>query len=110
LTLGVYPEETINLTFQTKNPGARFCLRSVLMDFNYAENYSGPQVDAYQIALLDCMQGDQTLFWRQDAVELCWSFIEPLLEESEESADRSETLKIYEAGSWGPFEAAEWRR
>ena len=48
LTLGVYPEETINLTFQTKNPGARFCLRSVLMDFNYAENYSGPQVDAYQ--------------------------------------------------------------
>ncbi len=109
MTLGVYPDETINLTFQTKNPGALFCLRSVRMDFNYADNYSGPELDAYEIALLDCMQGDQTLFWRQDAVELCWAFIDPILEECEDCDDRREQLKFYEAGSWGPHEALEWR-
>ncbi len=109
MTLGVYPEETINLTFQTKNPGALFCLRSVRMDFNYADNYTGPAVDAYQIALLDCMQGDQTLFWRQDAVELCWDFIDPILEKCEDCADRRERLEIYEAGSRGPHEAPAWR-
>lgn len=110
MTLGVYPEETINLTFQTKNPGALFCLRSVRMEFNYADNYTGPEMDAYEIALLDCMQGDQTLFWRQDAVELCWAFIDPILEECEDCEDRREQLRFYEAGSWGPREALKWRR
>jgi glucose-6-phosphate 1-dehydrogenase len=64
LTLGIQPEEKINLTFETKNPGAKVCLRSVTMDFNYQENYEGPVLDAYEKALIDCMQGDQMLFWR----------------------------------------------
>jgi len=110
LTLKVFPEETINLTFQTKNPGARFWLRGVTMNFNYTDNYSGPAVDAYQKALLDCMLGDQTLFWRQDAVELCWAFIDSLMEECEECEDRFQRLHFYEAGSWGPEIALEWRR
>lgn len=109
LTLGVYPEETISLTFQTKNPGARFSLRSVLMDFNYTDNYSGPTVDAYEKALLDCIQGDQTLFWRQDAVELCWAFIDPLLQECEERDEKGRRLDFYRAGSWGPEAALSWR-
>ena len=35
LVLGIYPEEKISMTFQTKKPGARVCLRSVTMDFSY---------------------------------------------------------------------------
>jgi glucose-6-phosphate 1-dehydrogenase len=35
LILGIYPEEKITLTFQTKTPGARVCLRSVTMTFHY---------------------------------------------------------------------------
>ena len=38
LTLQIHPEEKINLTFETKNPGAKVCLRSVTMDFNYHRN------------------------------------------------------------------------
>ncbi|MEJ2715588.1 MAG: glucose-6-phosphate dehydrogenase [Deltaproteobacteria bacterium] len=102
LTLGIYPEERIHLTFQTKNPGAQVCLRSVRMDFDYQENYSGPSLDAYEKVLIECMQGDQTLFWRQDAVELCWCFLDPILEDCETCADRGRRLRRYEAGSWGP--------
>lgn len=106
LTLGIQPEEKINLTFQTKNPGAKVCLRSVTMDFNYLQNYQGPILDAYEKALIDCIQGDQTLFWRQDGVELCWAFLDPILNQCESCDDRSERLLKYEAGTWGP-EAAK---
>jgi glucose-6-phosphate 1-dehydrogenase len=102
LILGIYPEEKISLTFQTKNPGAKVCLRSVTMDFQYNQNHSGPVLDAYEKVLLDCMLGDHMLFWRQDGVELCWSFLTPILTECETCIDREEMLFTYESGSRGP--------
>jgi len=102
LILGIYPDEKISLTFQTKNPGVRMCLRSVTMDFNYHQGYTGQVMDAYEKVILDCMLGDQMLFWRQDGVELCWSFLTPILEECETCSGRVEALQPYPAGSWGP--------
>jgi len=106
LILGIYPEEKIALTFQTKNPGARVWLRSVTMDFSYNQGYTGPVLDAYEKVLLDCMLGDQMLFWRQDGVELCWSFLTPVLWGCETCTNRAEMLLPYDAGTWGP-EAAQ---
>lgn len=102
LTLGIYPDEKITLTFQTKNPGAQVCLRSVTMDFSYHQNYTGPILDAYEKVLIDCMLGDQMLFWRQDSIEHCWSFLTPILKECETCDNQSEMLQFYESGSWGP--------
>jgi glucose-6-phosphate 1-dehydrogenase len=110
LILGIQPNERITLTFQTKNPGARFCLRSVTMDFNYYQNYSGPILEAYEKVLLDVIQGDHLLFWRQDAVELCWSFLSPILEQFENYPERAEKLHLYESGTWGPGAAQVWMR
>jgi glucose-6-phosphate 1-dehydrogenase len=106
LTLGIYPEERISLTFQTKTPGPRTCLRNVTMDFFYHQKDAGPVLDAYEKVLLDCMLGDQMLFWRQDAVEQCWSFLTPILTECEACGDRKQMLHAYPAGSHGP--AASW--
>jgi glucose-6-phosphate 1-dehydrogenase len=106
LTLGIHPEEKISLTFQTKNPGAVVCLRSVDMEFNYHQGYSGPKLKAYEKVLMDCMTGDQTLFWRQDGVELCWGFLTPILNECETCGDRARRLGFYEAGS-DPLENEE---
>jgi glucose-6-phosphate 1-dehydrogenase len=102
LTLGIYPDETVNLTFQINSPGSKICLRSVAMDFNYNEVYSLSNLDAYERLLLDCIQGDQMLFWRQDAVELCWSFLEPVLYHCESCLDMDKRLLTYDAGTWGP--------
>lgn len=107
LTLGIYPEEKIALTFQTKNPGAKVCLRSVTMDFHYHQNYKGPVLDAYEKVLLDCMLGDHMLFWRKDGVELCWAFLTPILYECETCGGRAEMLLPYESGTWGP--KAAWQ-
>ena len=107
LTLGVQPDEKITCTFQTKNPGATFCLRSVTMDFDYHQNYQGPRLDAYEKSLLDCIQGDHMLFWRQDGVELSWSFLTPILDECESCPERAERLRFYRSGSWGPLSAQD---
>jgi glucose-6-phosphate 1-dehydrogenase len=102
LVLGIFPDEKIVLTFQTKTPGARVQLRSVTMDFNYYQDQAGPFLDAYEKVLQDCMMGDQMLFWRQDGVEACWSFLTPILEGCEICRDRTEMLHTYAAGTWGP--------
>ncbi|MBI4763785.1 MAG: glucose-6-phosphate dehydrogenase, partial [Deltaproteobacteria bacterium] len=102
LTLGIYPEEKIALTFQTKKPGARMTLRSSTMDFSYYQNYEGPFLDAYEKVLLDCMLGDQLLFWRQDGIEACWAFLTPILWSCETCNNRAEMLRPYASGSWGP--------
>ncbi|MFP3929220.1 MAG: glucose-6-phosphate dehydrogenase, partial [Desulfobacteraceae bacterium] len=56
----------------------------------------------YQKVLLDCMLGDQMLFWRQDGVELCWGFLTPILEQCETCGSGPGLLRFYESGSWGP--------
>ena len=102
LTLGIYPAEEISLTFQTKTPGPRVCLRNVTMNFFYHQEETGLKLEAYEKVLLDCMLGDHMLFWRQDAVEQCWSFLTPILAECETCGDRAQTLQTYPAGSRGP--------
>jgi glucose-6-phosphate 1-dehydrogenase len=110
LVLGVYPEERITLTFQTKYPGARNCLRPVTLDFSYDQNYSGPSLEAYEKVLLDCIQGDQMLFWSNDGLRLSWSFLTPILQECETCGDRGARLHPYDSGSWGPEAAQKWMK
>ena len=105
LILSIYPEEGISLTFQTKNPGARVCLRPMTMDFRYD---MGSVLDAYEKVLLDCMQGDHLLFWRQDSIEQTWRILMPVLNECEHCLGREQKLHLYPAGSWGPEPARPW--
>ena len=110
LVLGIFPQEKISLTFQTKVPGSRSCLRSVTMDFKYDQNFSGPTLGAYEKVLVDCIQGDHLLFWRQDGVELTWSYLTPILSACETCIGRDKQLHPYESGSWGPDAARKWMR
>lgn len=107
LVLGVYPQEAVTLSFQTKNPGARVCLRSANLFFDYNQGYQGPPLEAYEKALLDCIAGDQMLFWRQDAVELCWAYLDELIHSCETCQSRAQRLHLYPAGSWGPPQALQ---
>ena len=99
LTMGIYPDERISLMFQTKHPGPRVVLRPVTMDFRYSQSQENTLMEAYEKLLLDCMLGDQMLFLRQDSVELCWSFLTPILNACETCSDRSQNLLFYESGT-----------
>lgn len=108
LILSIYPHESVELTFQTKAPGSRACLRPVTMHVDYAQDHAGHIRDGYEKILLDCMLGDQTLFWRQDAVELCWGFLTPILEECD-CPERKKQIYLYPAGTNGPQESESLR-
>ncbi|MDH3347641.1 MAG: glucose-6-phosphate dehydrogenase [Desulfobulbaceae bacterium] len=102
LIIETYPQESIKLSFQTKNPGHNLCLRSMYMDFVYQEHYHNISSNAYARVLLDCIGGDHTLFWRQDGIELSWSFLTPILQQCENRQKIMPPLQFYPAGSLGP--------
>ena len=80
LVLRIQPDEGICLRFGAKVPGEAFRLRSVAMDFSYAETFPGPAADGYERLLHDAMVGDATLFIRTDEVEQAWRIVDPFLE------------------------------
>jgi glucose-6-phosphate 1-dehydrogenase len=100
LVLGIYPDEVVRLSIQTKGPGSQLCLQEQFMEFAYGVQETLLRVDDYAKVLLDCINGDQTLFWRQDAVELCWGFLTPILENCDCLGKLP--LYLYPSGSAGP--------
>ena len=99
LILGIAPEESIRLTFQTKSPGTALCLKSVTMDFHYQNLFPQTSADGYTKVLLECIQGDHLLFWRQDSVIKSWSYLSPILQCWQDCTNREDTLVFYPAGS-----------
>jgi glucose-6-phosphate 1-dehydrogenase len=106
LIFSIFPEEEIRLSFQAKVPGPKICLRTTDLGFKYYEDFSGPVLEPYEKVLLDCMQGEQMFFWREEGVELAWEFLEPILDACEHCSDRAHRLRSYAAGSWGPAEVS----
>ena len=103
LAIHIQPDEGISLRFSAKLPGPTMQIRPVLMDFRYGESFGASPPTAYETLLLDCMLGDATLFNREDAVELSWQLMDPILKRWKE--DGAKGLAFYEAGTWGPAEA-----
>jgi glucose-6-phosphate 1-dehydrogenase len=102
LTLRIQPDEGIALGFGAKVPGPEFRVRSVAMDFSYAEAFPGGTADAYERLLLDAMSGDATLFIRSDEVDQAWEIVAPI---QGAFLEDEPPLAHYRAGGWGPIEA-----
>lgn len=79
LVLKIQPNEGIELSFQAKRPGSKACMSTLTMNFNYNDVFKTEAPEAYQRLLLDCMTGDQTLFTRQDEVQVTWKCLDALL-------------------------------
>lgn len=103
LTLRIQPNEGISLSFEAKHPGPKFCMATLNLAFNYKDAFQEEPLGAYQRLLLDCMLGDQTLFVRQDMVDLSWNFVTKILDHWKKLPPPG--FPNYEAGSWGPRES-----
>jgi glucose-6-phosphate 1-dehydrogenase len=115
LILRIQPDEGISLEFGAKVPGEKFHVRSVAMDFSYAEAFAGAEAaDGYERLIHDAMVGDATLFIRSDEVQQAWRIVDPYLQAWSEPGG---AMHFYPAGSWGPHMAEllversgdEWR-
>ena len=103
LTVRLQPEEGISLSFSGKIPGPDVELGSVEMDFCYSDTFGGRHPEAYETLLLDCLQGDATLFASSDWIEKSWELLMPVIEAW--GATSASRVPTYPAGSWGPPQA-----
>jgi glucose-6-phosphate 1-dehydrogenase len=90
------PEVVIAVGARVKQPGEAAIPTE--RELSFLHHPGGDEMDAYERLLGDAMEGDATLFARQDAVETAWSIVEPILENVTPVSD-------YEPGTWGPREA-----
>jgi len=98
LTLSIQPDETITFAFLAKVPGPEIAVKPVHMGFSYEDSFMVQPAEAYERLLHDAMDGDPTLFARDDSVLRAWRIVQPVL-------DAMPSICTYPAGSWGPPEA-----
>ncbi len=108
LIIRIQPNEGILLRFSMKKPGTGFKVKTVDMNFTYNQLSNVPIADAYARLLEDCIQGEQTLFTRSDAVESSWRFFDPVLKYWNECENAP--LYGYPIGTWGPLESEAMMR
>lgn len=100
LRLFIQPNEGIHLSFEAKVPGAGMRAEPVNMVFEYGRHYGqGTLPDAYERLLLDAIQGDASLFARDDEIELAWQLADPVA--------TPRTLEAYLPFSEGPRAAQD---
>ena len=106
LVLRVQPDEGINLTFGAKRPGPSNEILPVVMEFCYEDAFGASPPEAYERLLLDSLQGDQTLFTRDDEVLEQWRYVSDILDAWKGNPVKK--LPKYKVGTWGPNEAKDF--
>ncbi len=106
LVLRLQPDEGINLSFGAKKPGPSNMISPVVMEFCYKEAFGATPPEAYERLLLDCIQGDQTLFTRDDEVLEQWRYVSGIIDAWEENPKMK--LPQYPSGTWGPDAAQDF--
>ncbi|GDY29741.1 glucose-6-phosphate dehydrogenase [Gandjariella thermophila] len=96
LRFRVRPETEIGLSLAGKRPGVGWTPQ--LEDLAFAEQ-PGADERPYDRLIGAAVDGDQSLFAREDTVEDAWRVIEPILGDVV-------PLQRYQRGTWGPDEAA----
>ena len=90
------PDVAIGLGASAKRPGDGMLGQPI--ELSIARHATSDEMDAYERLLGDAMEGDATLFAREDAVEAAWAIVDPLL--------RCDMAPLpYAPASWGPAEA-----
>ena len=90
------PDVTIALGARVKRPGDR--MDSEPTELRVLHHDEADEMDAYERLLGEAMEGDATLFAREDAVEAAWAVVDPIL------GPRT-PVHEYACGAWGPPEA-----
>ena len=92
----INPDNTIAFGLTAMDPEERMIgQQSELVASRHA---GSNEMDAYERVLGDAMEGDATLFAREDYVEEAWRIVDPVLK-------AATPVHEYEPGTWGPAEA-----
>jgi glucose-6-phosphate 1-dehydrogenase len=95
LRFRISPEVTIALGATVMDPEERMIGRPV--ELLASRQPGAGEMDAYERVLGDAMEGDATLFAREDYVEEAWRIVDPVL-------NSGTPVFEYEPNTWGPNE------
>ncbi|MER5536680.1 glucose-6-phosphate dehydrogenase [Streptomyces mirabilis] len=96
--LRIDPSPGMNFRIQAKQPGKQDT-QLVDLDLLFAAEL-GEAPEPYERLLSDAMQGNASLFTREDSVEETWRIVQPLLEAPGDP-------ERYRQGTWGPAGASK---
>ena len=100
LTIRLQPDEGMNLTLMSKEPGpGGFDLRPVSLNLSFEETFGARYPDAYERLLMEVFRGNPALFMRRDEVESAWRWIDGIIAGW---AEKGPKVAGYVAGTWGP--------
>jgi glucose-6-phosphate 1-dehydrogenase len=106
LIISLQPEENIRLRLMAKEPGLdrpNMRLREVPLDISMPNAFADKRRRiAYELLMLDLMDGDPTRFVRRDEVEAQWAWVDGI---RAGWAATGMTPRGYPAGTWGPSAA-----
>jgi glucose-6-phosphate 1-dehydrogenase len=91
----ISPEVAIGIGARRKAPGDEMVGEQVELT---AMDEAAADMDPYERLIGDAMNGNTQLFTRQDASEIAWRIVGPVID------DKSEPAR-YRPGTWGPAEA-----
>ncbi len=76
------PESKLQIVFELRPPAGRFmaCPVETVMEYKFPSEFE----DAYEVLLLDIVEGDQSLFIRGDEIEALWQVVQPYLDLQDE--------------------------
>ena len=94
----VTPQSTIAIGSTVMAPTDEMKAKTVELMASQFER--ADETDAYDRLLTGAMEGDATLFARQDYVEEAWRIVDPVLA-------NPGPVSVYEPGSWGPAMSSE---
>lgn len=105
LVIRVQPDEAIYMRIVSKVPGLTSRMEEARLNlfYRHAWEESKDIPDAYERLILDVIQGEKSLFIRDDELDVAWKIFTPALKELEENADIHP--EIYEYGGRGPRES-----
>jgi glucose-6-phosphate 1-dehydrogenase len=98
LRFRVSPDVTIAMGMTAMAPGDDMTAQTAEMVAS--RHPSAEEMDAYERVLGDAMEGDATLFARQDYVEEAWRIVDPVLKEAT-------PVYQYDPKTWGPHEVKQ---
>ena len=103
LTIRIQPNEGIIFEINAKVPGETYQVSPITMEFTPHDVLGRKSPQAYENLLNLVIQGDQSVFVRNDEIEAAWKIID-------EIKKRKWPIYSYAQDSKGPKELEEWSR
>ncbi len=97
LRVRLSPDVSISLGVQVMSPGEAITGESVELEAKHQNE--AKEIGPYERLFGDAMRGNQSLFAREDTVELAWKIVDPALK-------GGLPVHLYPQKTWGPPEAA----